>query len=95
MNKIIIGDDTATDAEVEFKRLYWHSRRGMLELDLLLIPFLEQVYRTLPPEDQARYRALLDCEDTEMYTWFMQRERPQDPELARIVDMILQRVQPD
>jgi len=95
MNKIIIGEDGATEAEVEFKRLYWHSRRGMLELDLLLVPFLEQVYRTLPADDQARYRALLDCEDTEMYAWFMQRERPQDPEIARIVDMILQRVQPD
>lgn len=95
MDKMIIGDDGATDAEVEFKRLLWHSRRGMLELDLLLIPFLREAYRELPPEDQVRYRKLLNCEDTQMHAWFMQRERPEDPDLARIVDLILSRVQPD
>lgn len=79
----------------EFNRLWWHSRRGMLELDVLLLPFLEQVYRTLPAEDQARYRKLLACEDADIWQWFMQRSRPEDPDLQRIVDMILDRVQPD
>ena len=81
--------------DIEHKRLYWHSRRGMLELDVLLIPFLEQAYPDLPAEDQARYRALLDCEDTDLFSWFMQRSRPENPDLARIVDLILARVQPD
>ncbi|WP_111497471.1 MULTISPECIES: succinate dehydrogenase assembly factor 2 [Marinobacter] len=81
--------------DVEFKRLYWHSRRGMLELDVLLIPFLEEVYRDLPKEDQARYHKLIECEDTQMFQWFMQREVPEDEDLKRIVDMILKRVQPD
>lgn len=81
--------------DVEYKRLYWHSRRGMLELDVLLIPFLEEVYPGLPDEDKARYRKLIDCEDTEIYQWFMQRERPQDEDLQVIVDMIVKRVQPD
>ena len=27
-------------SKVEFNRLWWHSRRGLLELDVLLIPFL-------------------------------------------------------
>lgn len=80
--------------DIEFKRLYWHSRRGMLELDVLLIPFLEEVYRTLPADDQARYSALLDCEDTDMFEWFMQRSEPESPDLKRIVRIILDRVQP-
>ncbi|MCK7549328.1 MAG: succinate dehydrogenase assembly factor 2 [Marinobacter sp.] len=79
----------------EFKRLWWHSRRGMLELDVLLVPFVEQAYKDLDPEDQARYQKLLSCEDTDMFEWFMQRSRPEDPDLQRIVDMILNRVQPD
>lgn len=83
------------DRDIEFKRLYWHSRRGMLELDVLLIPFLEQVYPGLPQADKARYQKLIDCEDTQIYQWFMQRERPEDPDLQVIVDMILDRVQPD
>jgi len=69
--------------------------RRMLELDVLLIPFLEEVYRGLPAEDQDRYRRLLECEDQDIWQWFMQRGEPDDPDLQRIVSMIINRVQPD
>ncbi len=59
--------------ETELKRLYWHSRRGMLELDVLLVPFVQEVYPGLDAEDQARFRKLLECEDQDMFGWFMQR----------------------
>lgn len=78
----------------ELNRLFWHSRRGMLELDVLLVPFVREVYATLDAEDQARYRKLLECEDQDMFGWFMQRDEPQDPDLLRMVRMILDRVQP-
>jgi antitoxin CptB len=79
----------------EFNRLFWHSRRGMLELDVLLVPFLKEAYQNLPEEDQQRYQKLLSCEDTDMFEWFMQRSKPEDPDLRRIVEIILNRVQPD
>lgn len=78
----------------ELNRLYWHSRRGMLELDVLLVPFVREVYSELASEDQARYRKLLECEDQDMFGWFMQRSEPEDADLQRIVRMILDRVQP-
>ncbi|MFT0213154.1 succinate dehydrogenase assembly factor 2 [Pseudomonas sp. F1_0610] len=81
-------------AENDLKRLMWHSRRGMLELDVLLVPFTEQVYPTLSEEDQARYRKLINCEDQDMFGWFMQRNEPEDPDLRHIVRMMLDRVQP-
>ena len=80
--------------DIELKRLFWHSRRGMLELDVLLVPFVQEVYPGLDAEDQARYRKLLECEDQDMFGWFMRREDPQDPDLRRMVNMILDRVQP-
>lgn len=78
----------------ELNRLFWHSRRGMLELDVLLVPFVREVYPQLDADDQARYRKLLECEDQDMFGWFMQREEPSDPDLQRMVRMILDRVQP-
>lgn len=88
--------DTQPSADnSDFNRLWWHSRRGMLELDVLLIPFLEEAYRDLDKEDQERYNKLLSCEDVDMFEWFMQRSRPDDSDLQRIVDIILTRVQPD
>ena len=80
--------------DIELNRLFWHSRRGMLELDVLLVPFVQEVYATLDADDQARYRKLLECEDQDMFGWFMQREEPEDPDLKRMVKMILDRVQP-
>ncbi len=69
-------------------RLFWGSRRGMLELDLVLIPFLENVYSTLDEADQLLYQQLLEEQDQDMFAWFMRREDPQDPNLLRIVKII-------
>ena len=57
----------------ELNRLYWHSRRGMLELDVLLVPFVREVYPTLDERDRERYRKLLECEDQDMFGWLRQR----------------------
>ncbi|MEC9484176.1 MAG: succinate dehydrogenase assembly factor 2 [Halomonas sp.] len=72
------------------KRLYWHSRRGMWELDLLLIPFLEHRYGELGEEDKAAYRALIEQEDQDLFVWLMRREWPEDDTLRRIVKMIVE-----
>jgi len=80
--------------QIELNRLFWHSRRGMLELDVLLVPFVKEVYPALDEEDQRDDRKLLECEDQDMFGWFMEREEPQDEDLRRMVRMILDRVQP-
>lgn len=69
-------------------RLFWASRRGMLELDLVLLPFLENVYDTLDETDKRRYQQLLECEDQDLFAWFLRREDPADPELLSIVQVI-------
>ena len=66
----------------------------MLELDLLLLPFLEEVYRSLNSADQQAYEKLLEAEDPDLLEWFSHRGIPDDPDLARLVKMILDRVQP-
>lgn len=81
------------EMDVEHKRLYWHSRRGMLELDVLLLGFLENAYPDVSAEDKASYRKLLDCEDNVLFSWLMRRSRPEEEDLARIVDLILAHAQ--
>lgn len=80
--------------ETEVKRLYWHSRRGMWELDQLLVPFVEEQYLKLDEADRERYRVLLDCEDQDMFAWFMRRSEPENADLKRIVDLILDYARP-
>lgn len=76
----------------EHNRLFWRSRRGMLELDVLLVPFVKEAFPSLSEENQALYKKLIDCEDPDLFRWFMQKEQPDDPELAIIVEMILNHV---
>ncbi|MDB4837539.1 succinate dehydrogenase assembly factor 2 [Marinomonas sp.] len=82
------------ETSLSFKRLKWHCRRGMLELDLLLEPFLDEVFLTLDDVDKDRFYKLIECEDQDLFLWFMQKEVPQDADLARIVEIIVTRVQP-
>lgn len=77
------------------RRLWWHSRRGMLELDVLLVPYTEDVYPVLDENDQRIYRRLIDNEDQDLWNWFLEKDTPKDAELAYMVRKILDRVQPD
>lgn len=77
------------DSAAENRRVYWHSRRGMLELDLLLAPFAESAYPGLEPGAQEAYRALLQREDTDIFDWLVNRVPVPDPSLAAIVERIL------
>lgn len=73
---------------MEKNRLLWGSRRGMLELDLILQPFVENTYPVLDEADQKRYQLLLEEQDQDLFTWFLKRQDPNDPELLRIVQVI-------
>lgn len=74
---------------MELNRLRWASRRGMLELDLVLLPFVEQVYATLSADDQARFDALLESEDQDLFRWFLGKEIPNDEATRYIVELVL------
>jgi len=60
----------------------------MLELDLILAPFVENVYDSLTEDDQLRFEVLLECEDQTLFMWFMQRDQPTDPNMQRILQII-------
>ncbi|MBT1444496.1 succinate dehydrogenase assembly factor 2 [Shewanella sp. JM162201] len=66
-------------------RVRWACRRGMLELDVLFQPFVENHYETLSDKDKAVFVRLLECEDPELFAWFMGHEKCADPELAAMV----------
>ena len=74
----------------EINRMRWAARRGMLELDLVLEPYVQSRYAELDESDRARFQRLMGCEDQELFAWFLRRERPEDPELADIVGKILE-----
>ncbi len=73
----------------DLKHIYWRSRRGMLELELKLVPFVRDHYRTLSEAEQRAYEALLAEEDWQLFDWLQQREIPQDPLTKQVIDKII------
>ena len=51
------------------RRARMRSRRGLLELDLLLVPFSESMYAALSPAEQASYDAMLGEDDVVLLDW--------------------------
>jgi len=78
--------------EVSLPRLLWACRRGMLELDVLFMPFAKEAYSNLSEKHKLFFQRLLTCEDPELFAWFMGHKSCPDPELAEIVEVILNRV---
>jgi antitoxin CptB len=73
----------------EFNRMRWAARRGMLELDLVLEPFVTARYAQLSVSERQCLQALMTCEDQDLYAWLMQREEPPEAEQRALVRKIL------
>ena len=76
-------------AAVLKNKAYWRSRRGMQELDVLLIPFVENHLLNLPDHLQSAYLRFIDCEDWELFDWLQGREQPADAEFRELVGRVL------
>lgn len=73
-------------------RLRWACRRGMLELDVLFMPFVEEAYDLLSEKDKQIFERLLEEQDPELFVWFMGHKVCEDEELNAMVQLILKRV---
>lgn len=73
-------------------RIKWACRRGMLELDVLFLPFVDEAYDQLTEEQKRTFERLLEGDDPELFAWFMGHEQCKDAELNEMVQLILSRV---
>lgn len=72
----------------EMSKLRWRCRRGMRELDEILVFYLEQCYAQATESEQAAFRRLLDHEEPDLLSFITRRDRPGDEEVARVVDTV-------
>ena len=66
----------------------WRSRRGMRELDLILMRYLDQAWPVADATERGVYERLLDTDDTLLWPWLMGRERPDDADFDTLVQKI-------
>lgn len=72
----------------EIKRLRWRCRRGMRELDQLMLRYLDCRWSIADDDERKLFLHLLDCEDDKLWRWFMGLERSKDESINVIVKII-------
>ncbi|HEY6453963.1 MAG TPA: succinate dehydrogenase assembly factor 2 [Steroidobacteraceae bacterium] len=71
--------------DVHRRRLLWHCRRGMKELDLLLTHYVRERYGTAPAGQQAAFEVLLALPDPEIADLLLGYRTAADTDLAAVV----------
>jgi antitoxin CptB len=76
------------DDAAELRKLRWRCRRGMRELDQLLVRWLDREWGSSSEDDRAVFLRLLDCEDDRLWRWFLGHETAPDAALDSLVQRI-------
>lgn len=74
--------------ERRLERLRWRSRRGLLELDVVLKDFLDRRYSGLTPDEQKAFETLLTMPDETLLAYVQGKQNPPEKELMQIVQKI-------
>ena len=59
-------------------RLIWRCRRGIREMDILLLDYLEAHYDNASIEEQSVFEELLEEADLDILSWIMGKTSPDD-----------------
>lgn len=77
------------DDAAELGRLRWRCRRGMKELDLLLVRWLDRRYAAASADERAAFGRLLQAQDPELVAWLLRGQPAPDAGLQGLVDDLL------
>ena len=72
------------------KKILWQCRRGLWELDAILIPFVEKNFSNLEEIEIENFKKLLAYEDIEIFDILVNKKPFEDAEIDGIVSKILE-----
>ncbi len=81
-------DERCESPEAWLRRLRWRCRRGLLEVDLILGRFADREIERLEEGELGALEVLLDLPDATLLDWLLGRSRPDERDLADVVDRI-------
>ena len=78
------------DSDAAFRKLEWRCRRGMKELDLLLLRYLRQRHARANGEERATFVELLELPDPDLVRYLIAGDVPSDPRQAALCRAVLE-----
>ena len=73
------------------KKAYFQSRRGLQELDLILLPFVQNNFVDLDHKMKLSYLTLLNEDDVLLSDWLLEKVVP-PKKLSRIVNLVIKKI---
>lgn len=81
----------STPAELmSMGQLRWRCRRGMRELDVLLLKFLELRYPALSQAQKETFEAVLQLQDPDLYAMLTGKLLPESSEIKAMIGLLLE-----
>ena len=74
---------------VDLRRLRWRCRRGMRELDMLMLGYVDDRYGAAAEIERQAFRYLLTLPDPEILALLTGRARADDEHLQNVVERLL------
>ena len=74
----------------EIRRLEWRCRRGMKELDLLLLQYVRGRHATATSDERAAFVEFLELPDPDLLRYLIAGDVPTDPRHAALCRALLQ-----
>ena len=72
----------------ERAKLRWRCRRGMRELDVLLLRYLEHDYPAAAGPEREAFHRILDLQDPELFGYLVGRAEAADETLRHVIARI-------
>lgn len=76
-------------------RLRWRCRRGMRELDALLVAFLDRRVGDLTDAEMSAFEGILELPDPVLHSYLLGRSAPNDAAIAELIERIRASVDPE
>lgn len=75
--------------ESELKsKLLWRCRRGMKELDVLMVSFVENNFFQLQKRYQAAFEQILLMQDPDLYALVLGRDEHSDKDIQYVINIL-------
>jgi antitoxin CptB len=76
-------------ASTEIRRLEWRCRRGMKELDLMLLRYLREQHPQASSDERAAFEEFLELPDPDLVRYLIAGDIPSEPRLAALCRSLL------
>ncbi|MGF1527736.1 MAG: succinate dehydrogenase assembly factor 2 [Candidatus Competibacterales bacterium] len=88
-NSPSVNPAVVRDSANHKSKLRWQCRRGMRELDVLLLNYLERRFDAAPALEQRIFEQLLELPDPELFGYVTGRQIPADPAIQDLVHRLI------